>query len=108
MSIVDIINALTILNRATIKEVLDHIGIQLEYGEEAATGKLDMLYLVGSAVVDMGIECFVDKCDGAVLYQLALLFGVVPSRQSVADQIRFRSISVFLQQTDIGILIPFY
>lgn len=100
----NIINALTILQRTTIKEVLDAVGIRLEPGEETNTGKLDMLELVGSAVVNMGIECFVNKCDEALVRRLASIFAVSPSRKNIADQIRCRSLYAFLQQADTCII----
>jgi hypothetical protein len=106
MAACDIINALIILNRATIREVLDHVDIRLEPGEETTTGKLDLLNLVECAVEDMGIEYFVAKCDGSLLRRLASWFGVSPSRKCIADQIRCRTLTAFLQQSDIGIYSP--
>jgi len=103
----DIINALTTLNRTTVKEVLDHIGVKLEPGEETAIGKLDMLNLVESTVVDLGIEYFVAKCDAAVIRHLASLFGVPPIGWCIAEQIRCRSMYVFLKQADISLLLEF-
>ena len=97
----DIINTLTYLNRATIKEVLDNVGLHMEAG----LGKLDMLGLVENAVMDMGIDYFAGKCDEAVVRRLASWFGVVPTRKNVAEQIRCYSLSAFLQQMDICILI---
>lgn len=100
----DILHALTILNRTTLMEVLDHAGVHLQPGEETATGKLDLLNLMECAVVDLGIECFVAQCDAAVVRRLASWFGVSPSRKSVVAQIRCRGLFAFLQQADICIL----
>eukprot|EP00026_Physarum_polycephalum_P016171 Phypoly_transcript_17026.p1 GENE.Phypoly_transcript_17026~~Phypoly_transcript_17026.p1 ORF type:complete len:178 (+),score=33.92 Phypoly_transcript_17026:203-736(+) len=103
----DILNSLAILKRPTLREVLLQAGIRLQPGEEIATGKLDLLDLMGIAVVDMGIEYFIAKCDGPVLRHIASSFGVSPSRQVVADQVRCLTLLGFLQQTDIRLLVEF-
>jgi hypothetical protein len=100
MSTSEIANVLVYLRRSTIKDVLDNVGIHLAAGEEMARGKLDLVNLFEKAVIDIGIECFVAKCNGALLRRMGDKLGVPPFRKCIVERIRCCTIESFLQQVD--------
>lgn len=104
MSTSDIGHTLLGLQRSTIQEMLEHVGILVNYCEEHVVGKSSLVKMFEDAIIDIGIEYLLAKCNNEVILRLSQELAVPAYRKCLVQKIRSISISTFLQQVDDSIL----